>query len=85
MGLLVPFVAVVGAARLAKPHSPWSRWFYDPDRGPKRLRAERSRKLERARRRFDTGWEGRLERKVDDLIGGAPSIPPAENRERSPT
>jgi hypothetical protein len=63
VGLLFLFAAIVGAARLAKPHSPWSRWFY---RG-------RSDKLERAHRRFDLGWQGRLERKVDDVIGGAPS------------
>jgi hypothetical protein len=83
VGLLVPFVALVGAARLAKPHSPWARWFYDPDRGPERLRAERARKLERSRRRFGVGWEGRLERKVADVIGGAPSAPASENRGRT--
>ena len=83
VGLLVPFVAVAGAVRLAKPHSPWSRWFYDPGRGPEPLRAERGRKLERARRRYDFGWEGRLERKVDDLIGGAPTAPASEKREHT--
>lgn len=63
VGLLIPFVAFVGAVRLAKPHSPWARRFYSRHR----------RKLARAQRRFDSGWQGRLERKVDDLIGGAPS------------
>jgi hypothetical protein len=66
VGLLVPFVSIVGAARLAKTHSPWSWWFY----------RRRPHKLERAHRRFDLGWQGRLERKVDDLIGGAPSASP---------
>jgi hypothetical protein len=75
IGLLVPFVALAGAVRLAKPASPWSRWFYEPDRGPKRLRGERARKLERSRRRYDVGWEGRFERELDDVIGGAPSVP----------
>ena len=75
-GLLVPFVALVGAVRLAKPRSPWLRWFYEPDRGPARLRGLRARKLERARRRYDTGWQGRLERKIADVIGGAPSVGP---------
>ncbi|MGH3022437.1 MAG: hypothetical protein ACRDNI_02165 [Gaiellaceae bacterium] len=83
VGLLVPLVAFVGAARLAKPHSPWSRWFYEAERGPARLRAERTRKLERARRRYDLGWQGRLERKVSDLIGGAPSGEPPDGRERT--
>ena len=44
VGLLVPFVAVVGAARLAKPDSPWSRRFYEPERGSERRRSERVRK-----------------------------------------
>jgi hypothetical protein len=73
VGLLVPFVAFGGAARLAKPQSPWSRWFYEPDPGRAALREERARKLERARRRYELGWQGRLERKVADLIGGAPT------------
>lgn len=62
VGLLVPFVAIVGAARLAKPNSPWARWFYDT----------RPRKLARARHRFGVGWQGRLERKIADVIGGSP-------------
>ena len=81
IGLLVPFVALAGAVRLAKPRSPWSRWFYDSERGPERLRKDRAGKLERSQRRFDFGWEGRLERKLYDVIGGAPSMPP----ERSDT
>jgi hypothetical protein len=68
VGLLIPLVAFSGATRLAKPHSPWSRWFY----------GKRPARLERARRRFDSGWQGRLERRVTDLIGGAPSAEAAE-------
>jgi hypothetical protein len=82
IGLLVPVVALVGTVRLAKPTSPWARRFYNPERGPERLRHERAGKLERSRRRFDVGWEGRLERKLDDLIGGAPSAP-SEGRDRT--
>jgi hypothetical protein len=63
VGLFVLLVGVVGALRLAKPRSPWARRFY----------REGSGKLEHSRRRFSFGWQGRLERKVDDLIGGAPS------------
>ena len=81
VGLLVPFVAFVGAVRLAKPTSPWSRWFYEPERGPERLRRSRAHKLERARRRYETGWEGRLEREVDDLIGGAPTPAPVDTEQ----
>jgi hypothetical protein len=68
-GLLVPFVSFVGAVRLAKPRSPWARWFYRAD------------KLDRAHSRFDFGWQGELERKVDDLIGGAPTVSSAASRE----
>jgi hypothetical protein len=78
IGLLVPVVAVVGAIRLAKPQSPWSRWFYNPDRGPERLRADRARKLQHSQRRYDFGWLGRLERDFIDLIGGRPSVEPAD-------
>jgi hypothetical protein len=84
-GLLAPFVAVVGAVRLAKPESPWSRRFYEPNRDSERLRGQRSRKRERARRRYDTGWQGRLDRKITDIIGGAPSVPPTESRGRPST
>jgi hypothetical protein len=75
IGLFIPIVALTGAIRLAKPHSPWSRWFYDPDRGPKHLRASRATKLQHARRRYDFGWLGRLERDVTNIIGGRPSAP----------
>lgn len=81
VGLLVPFVAFVGAVRLATPRSPWARLRYDPERGPEQERAERSDKLARACRRYDTGWQGRLQRKVDDLIGGAPSVSSASGRD----
>jgi hypothetical protein len=68
VGLLISFVAFIGAIRLAKPDSPWSRWRY----------AKSPRKLERARHRYGVGWQGRLERKIADIIGGAPSGgPPA--------
>lgn len=84
-GLLVPLVAFIGAVRLAKPTSPWSRWFYDPDRGPERLRPHsRDGKLARCRQRYESGWEGRLEQEIDDLIGGAPTVQPAADAERAP-
>ena len=83
LGLLLPFVSFFGAVRLATPRSPWARWFYDPDRGPERLRSQRAEKHERACSRFDSGWQGELQRKVDDLIGGAPSVSSAGNRERT--
>jgi hypothetical protein len=80
VGLVVPLVAFVGAIRLAKPTSPWSRWFYDPARRSARLSRSPARKLERARQRYVSGWHGRLEREIDDLIGGAPTPQAASER-----
>jgi hypothetical protein len=67
---MVP-VAFFGAFRLAKPYSPWARWFYDPARArsPTR-RLRRQRKLTRAIRRFENGRLGRFERRLVDAIGG---------------
>jgi hypothetical protein len=62
-GLFVPLIALIGAIRLAQPHSPWARRFYKPG----------SRKLKRAQER----WK-RLERRRHgalDAVAGAPSKP----------
>jgi hypothetical protein len=69
IGLFVPAVAVVGAARLARPRSPWWRWRYDDDA------------RERAEARFAaTRPMERMGRRVQDLIAGAPSQPPSAGR-----
>ncbi|MFJ6212339.1 hypothetical protein ACIQGZ_03260 [Streptomyces sp. NPDC092296] len=64
LGIMVPGLSWVGAARLARPHSPWARWRY----------RRRPRRMARAVRR-----ERRLHRRADrartwlfDLIAGAP-------------
>ena len=65
LGLLVPLIAVIGALRLAKPHSPWARWRYPAG----------SRKIVRAKaraRRHDARWE-RLKHRVFDAIAGRPN------------
>jgi hypothetical protein len=65
IGLFVPAVAVVGAARLARPRSPWWHWRYD------------AAARERAEARFAaTRPLERVGRRVHDLIAGAPSHPP---------
>ncbi|UTR81541.1 hypothetical protein [Streptomyces cavourensis] len=72
VGTLVPFVALVGALRLARPTSLWARRFYR-----NRHRA-RSKAVLRAYH-HDVRWAG-PRRKFQDLIGGAPdrtSLPPA--------
>jgi hypothetical protein len=62
-GLFVPVIALVGAVRLAQPHSPWARRLYKPG----------SRKLERAQARWGK-LESRRHRALDTLAG-APSKP----------
>jgi hypothetical protein len=65
-GLLIPFVGLFGAFRLAKPGSPWARRFYKED-GKRLARAkERWAKLEKRRHR------------ALDAIAGAPSKPDPE-------
>ncbi|MER5465235.1 MULTISPECIES: hypothetical protein [unclassified Streptomyces] len=72
IGTLIPFVAIFGALRLARPGSPWARRFY------------RNRPKARARaglRSFhhDRRWD-RPRRKLQDLIGGAPDRLPVRKR-----
>ncbi|WP_240135981.1 hypothetical protein [Streptomyces sp. MUM 178J] len=67
IGVLVPFVALFGAVRLARPGSPWARRFY---RNRPRARARAQLRSYRHDRRWD-----RPRRKFQDLIGGAPDRP----------
>lgn len=69
LGTLVPFVALVGAIRLARPTSMWAKRFYR-----NRHRA-RSRAVLRAYH-HDVRWAG-PRRRFQDLIGGAPDRVPA--------
>ncbi|MGY1618669.1 hypothetical protein ACI797_18175 [Geodermatophilus sp. SYSU D00691] len=55
VGVFVPVVAVVGAVRLARPHSPWARRRYP----------EGSRRRERAEARFPAGRRTRWDALVD--------------------
>ncbi|WP_149179409.1 hypothetical protein [Streptomyces sp. TRM49041] len=71
LGTLVPFVAIVGALRLARPGSLWSRRVY------RRRPRARARAGLRAYH-HDRRWV-RLGRRFQDLIGGAPHpVPPRE-------
>ncbi|WP_406100311.1 hypothetical protein [Streptomyces sp. NBC_01013] len=69
VGTLIPFVALVGAVRLARPASMWAKRFYR-----NRHRA-RSRSVLRAYH-HDRRWAG-PRRRFQDLIGGAPDRVPA--------
>jgi hypothetical protein len=67
IGFFLPMVAWVGAVRLARPRSPWERWFYRTS----------DRKMDRARRR-DVSFSrnvGHWRLKVSDLVSGAPDKP----------
>ncbi|MFJ5722517.1 hypothetical protein [Streptomyces sp. NPDC093149] len=77
LGTLVPFVALIGAIRLARPTSMWARRFYR-----KRHRA-RARAVLRAYH-HDVRWAG-PRRRIQDLIGGAPDRSPAPGPERPRT
>jgi hypothetical protein len=63
-GVIVPFVALIGAVRLARPGSPWSRRLY------RRRPRARARSWLRAYR-HDRRWSG-PRRKFQDWIGGKP-------------
>ncbi|MGW2280604.1 hypothetical protein [Streptomyces sp. NPDC001770] len=68
VGALVPFVALIGALRLARPASPWARRFYG------RRHKARARAVLRAYH-HDVRWAG-PRRRFQDLIGGAPDRVP---------
>ncbi|MEU9703223.1 hypothetical protein [Streptomyces sp. NPDC047981] len=62
IGTLVPFVAIVGAVRLARPGSWWSRHLY--------RRRHRARAKSRLRTyRHDRRWD-KVRRRAQDVIGG---------------
>jgi hypothetical protein len=60
-GIFVPGLAILGAWRLAKPESLWAHWFY----GPVKLNRSYARSTLQHSRYA-------LQRRVYDLIGGAP-------------
>jgi lysyl-tRNA synthetase, class II len=65
ISVFFPPVGLVCAFRLAKPHSPWSRWCYSHE--PRRLQRSHDRFDERDRRLLE------LKDRLYDLIGGAPT------------
>ncbi|MFF3403095.1 hypothetical protein ACFYW6_31925 [Streptomyces sp. NPDC002659] len=72
ISVLVPFVGMFGAVRLARPGSPWARRFYR--NRPKARARSRLRSF-----RHDRRWD-RKRRKLQDLIGGAPDRPAVRER-----
>ena len=68
LGLFLPFLFVVAALRLARPHSPWARWRYQG----------KPRKLARAVRRETRIRQPviRAKTRIEDLIAGYHDRPP---------
>jgi hypothetical protein len=65
VAIFVPFAGLLGAVRLGQPDSPWAK---------RRYRGRRAAALQRARERFDPSRRSaRLERRLGDLIAGAPT------------
>ncbi|NJP41946.1 phosphatidylglycerol lysyltransferase domain-containing protein [Actinacidiphila epipremni] len=65
LGVMLPFLAVIGALRLARPASPWARWRYGSR--PRRM-ARSERREERIHVRM-VAWKTR----AMDAVAGAPS------------
>jgi lysyl-tRNA synthetase class 2 len=65
LGVMVPVLAVVGALRLARPHSPWARWRYTAR--PRRM-ARAERREEGSRRRVMAAKTAMM-----DAVAGAPT------------
>lgn len=63
-GVFVPFVALVGSIRLAKPNSPWARYLYKGN--PKKLKKSTKRHA-----KYDRTWL-KYKNKMWDFIGGKP-------------
>ncbi|MEU6543698.1 hypothetical protein [Streptomyces sp. NPDC046859] len=73
-GVVIPFVALFGAVRLARPTSPWARRFY------RRRPRARAKALLRSYH-HDRRWLG-PSRRFQDWLGGAPDVEPARALER---
>ncbi|MFF4149842.1 hypothetical protein ACFYZU_06490 [Streptomyces sp. NPDC001651] len=73
-GVVIPFVALFGAIRLARPTSPWARRFY------RRRPRARAKSLLRSYH-HDRRWLV-PSRKFQDWLGGAPDVEPARALER---
>jgi len=61
-GIAVPFIAYVGAIRVARPHSPWAKRSYGNH--PDRLEKSEKREVQ-----FDARWRSRVARFQDFVAG----------------
>jgi hypothetical protein len=73
IGFFVPVLIVVGAIRLARPHSPWARWRYREQRPRARRKLTRATDRERRVRRPLIAAKVRFQ----DFVAGRPDLPRA--------
>jgi hypothetical protein len=64
LGLFVPGLPLIGAVRLARPHSPWARWRYRPYSG-------KWRRAHAREARHHARWV-RWRRRAQDAVAGGP-------------
>jgi hypothetical protein len=65
IGVFVPFVAYVGAVRIARPDSPWARRRYEGN--THKLVKSQLREV-----RFDTRWRSKFDW-IQDIVAGTPT------------
>ena len=93
LGLFIPFLALIGAIRLAHPASPWAHWFYKngsrrQERAEKRAQRRRSRQIRFKFRILDT-IAGRPDAEAGARAGadaepGKATAPPVTHAPSSP-
>jgi hypothetical protein len=87
VAVLIPLVGLIGGIRLAKPSSPWAKWFYRSSEGKpwytRWMFRKGEAKLATASERFEQGWAVRFGRRFEDVVGGAPSLPSPTSGYRS--
>ena len=69
VAIFIPWVAIVGAVRLARPTSPWARHLY-------RTRPRRQQRAIQRAAKFDRRWDP-IFRRIGDAVAGSPSPGPA--------
>jgi hypothetical protein len=85
IGVFVPILLIVGAIRVARPHSPWARRRYHPHRRRGKARLARAQRRERryreplirAKIRLQEAVAGRPSAPGEAMAGGLADAPPA--------
>src|SRR5215475_8306317 len=72
LGVFIPLLLLVGAIRVARPHSPWARWRYHRHR---RRGAARMARAERRERRYREPLI-RAKIRLQEAVAGRPNVQP---------